>query len=446
MRGASAHERWAVQHASSAYGSSSSTRRDPSVAPTVRPWSRQVQDLMRSSGHKFRGELLYGVHPVLCALQASRRPEFFHLYLQDNKAARLAGRLQGQPPSDLRAQNEIVALAKKKDIPISYLSKHDLHLLSEQRPHNGFALDTAPLQPPIVFSAYDLQAHMTRWEAEAAAVESDPQLARSLGYTPPRGAGQVWVLLDEIMDPQNLGAMLRSCLYLSVSGVLLCGKNSAALGATTSKASSGAQEFLPILLADSTPRLVHKMDRQQWNVVGLTLSEHAVDMRQLVQCIGRASAGNAAESGAPVKHTLLVVGNEGRGLRPVVANACDMLAKIEGAPSGGSGAALLQPFSSSEPPDTHAEESSSSSSSRPASLAADNFANEDELARSNELAREADRVNAEEEAEAAQFVSKLQRPTPSTPRGPVARKFVDSLNVSNALAVALYELSRHTSA
>ena len=47
------------------------------------------------------------------------------------------------------------------------------------------------------------------------------------------------VALDEVTDPQNLGAILRTCHFLGVSEVVLCAKNSAPLGPTVSKASAG---------------------------------------------------------------------------------------------------------------------------------------------------------------------------------------------------------------
>jgi tRNA G18 (ribose-2'-O)-methylase SpoU len=447
-------------------GGSSSAARDPTAAPTTRPWSRQVQDLMKSRGATFHGELLYGVHPVLCALQADRRPNFHHLYLQDNKAARLSGRLSGQPPTDLAAQEAIVSLARAKGIGISYLSKHDLHLLSDGRPHNGFALDVDPIRLPVVHAAHDL-------EREFEALRQKKQQQHEQEATEKR---QVWVLLDEVMDPQNLGAMLRSCLYFSVDGVLLCARNSAPLSATTSKASSGAQEFLPLYEASATPRLLHKLDRAKWNVVGLSLAPESIDMRDLAKTIAKNNANNAADaahsaqpssvpaevaqdgavesvaesaeahsteaSSSPTissyrgpKHVLFVVGNEGRGLRPVVARACDVLVKIVG--HGGSAT------------------SSSSSSNTMAEI-------EDDTQRANAdaLAAAAERVNAEDEADEAandhvhaphssfsnqpKFGRANERGAAST-RVLAAgdpRAMVDSLNVSNALAVALYELSR----
>lgn len=55
----------------------------------------------------------------------------------------------------------------------------------------------------------------------------------------------VWIALDEVVDPQNLGAILRTSLFMGVDGVVVCHKNSAPLSAVVAKASAGALEERP---------------------------------------------------------------------------------------------------------------------------------------------------------------------------------------------------------
>jgi len=57
---------------------------------------------------------------------------------------------------------------------------------------------------------------------------------------------QHWLALDEVWDPQNFGALLRSAYFLGMKGVVVCAKNSAALSPTVSKASAGALEMMPV--------------------------------------------------------------------------------------------------------------------------------------------------------------------------------------------------------
>ena len=59
----------------------------------------------------------------------------------------------------------------------------------------------------------------------------------------------VWLVLDEVKDPQNFGALLRSALFLGCGGVVACAKNSAALSPAVSKASAGAMELMTVRAA-----------------------------------------------------------------------------------------------------------------------------------------------------------------------------------------------------
>jgi hypothetical protein len=56
----------------------------------------------------------------------------------------------------------------------------------------------------------------------------------------------VWLVLDEVKDPQNFGALLRSALFLGCGGVVACAKNSASLSPAVSKSSAGALELMPV--------------------------------------------------------------------------------------------------------------------------------------------------------------------------------------------------------
>ena len=69
----------------------------------------------------------------------------------------------------------------------------------------------------------------------------EPAPVAGPGRRPP-----VWLVLDEVKDPQNFGALLRSALFLGCGGVIACAKNSAALSPAVSKASAGALELMPV--------------------------------------------------------------------------------------------------------------------------------------------------------------------------------------------------------
>lgn len=128
----------------------------------------------------------------------------------------------------------------------------------------------------------------------------------------------LFVALDEIEDPHNLGAILRSAVAAGAAGAILPERRSAPLNATAVKASAGNALKIPVArvtnLADT---LLATKERGYW-VVGLE---------------GDAPTGSKAQRTTVwdwdwARPTILVVGNEGRGLRPRVLEACDALASI----------------------------------------------------------------------------------------------------------------------
>lgn len=78
----------------------------------------------------------------------------------------------------------------------------------------------------------------------------------------------VWIALDEVVDPQNLGAILRTSLFMGVDGVVVCHKNSAPLSAVVAKASAGALEERPTYGVSSLVNFI----KVRQNVTGGTIS------------------------------------------------------------------------------------------------------------------------------------------------------------------------------
>jgi 23S rRNA (guanosine2251-2'-O)-methyltransferase len=125
------------------------------------------------------------------------------------------------------------------------------------------------------------------------------------------GADGPVVALDQVQDPQNLGAICRSAECAGAAGVVVPERRAAEVTAAVCKASAGAVEHLPVAqvrnLADF---LVAAKESGRW-------------------CYG-------AQAGAPVAYdgvdfrgkVVLVLGSEGRGLRPRVAASCDQLVAI----------------------------------------------------------------------------------------------------------------------
>jgi 23S rRNA (guanosine2251-2'-O)-methyltransferase len=123
--------------------------------------------------------------------------------------------------------------------------------------------------------------------------------------------GTVLVALDQVQDPRNLGAVCRSAEAAGVFGVAIPERRSAAVTPAACKASAGAVEHLRIARVRNLADWIGKAREAGWWAWG-------------------------GESGAPTVHTdvdltgsvLLVLGGEGKGLRPRVADSCDGLLSI----------------------------------------------------------------------------------------------------------------------
>lgn len=123
---------------------------------------------------------------------------------------------------------------------------------------------------------------------------------------------------------QNFGAALRSAFFLGASGVLTCRRNSSPLSAVVSKASAGAMELAPVHSCRSLPQTLEDARSKGWLILGAAAEEGAVACSEFVL----------------EKPTVLVLGNEGYGLRTTVKRQCDTLLRIEG--GEGSGMAARQ--------------------------------------------------------------------------------------------------------
>ncbi len=123
----------------------------------------------------------------------------------------------------------------------------------------------------------------------------------------------IWALaLDQVTDPRNLGAILRSAHFFGASCVILPRDHSASLTGVVAKASAGALFSLPLVWVSNLAREMERLERLDFWRVGLDASSE----RTLTQAL-------------PEKRsTLLVLGSEGRGLRDLTAKRCDELAKL----------------------------------------------------------------------------------------------------------------------
>ena len=179
---------------------------------------------------------------------------------------------------------KIFALAKAAGVVVEFVKRDNLDKLCGGR-HQGVAAQAAA--------------------ANYSTVEEILSLAES------RNTAPFVILLDEIEDPQNFGALLRTAEAVGVHGVIIPKRRSVRLNATVFKTSAGAAEFVKVAQITNVAQTLKHLRGHGLKIVGSDVSA-TVDFRR------------ADLTGGIV----LVIGNEGRGMRRLTRENCDVLIKI----------------------------------------------------------------------------------------------------------------------
>lgn len=121
----------------------------------------------------------------------------------------------------------------------------------------------------------------------------------------------LWLALDGLQDPHNVGAIFRTAAFFGIQGVLLTQERSASLTSIVYDVASGGIEYTPFTLQTNLQRAFEIAKDQGLWILGAT--EHAHDSVQSIQ---------------PDRPWLLVLGNEEKGMRRLTEESCDLLCKI----------------------------------------------------------------------------------------------------------------------
>lgn len=174
--------------------------------------------------------------------------------------------------------------AKKRNTPVKYVTKERLDQLSETGKHQGVIAYAA---------AY-----------EYAEVEDLLAAARQKGEDP------FLILLDNIEDPHNLGAIIRTANLAGAHGVIIPKRRAAGLTAVVAKTSAGALSYTPVAkVTNLTATIKELKERGIWFVCADMDGEQMYDL-DLTGPIG------------------LVIGSEGEGVSRLVQKECDFVASI----------------------------------------------------------------------------------------------------------------------
>ena len=127
----------------------------------------------------------------------------------------------------------------------------------------------------------------------------------------------VWLALDSLQDPQNLGAIFRSASFFGVKGILMTTERSAPMSSVAYDISCGGVEAVPFVQVINLQRAFEKAKDVGLWILGT--SEHAKDSLKKMDLD---------------RPWLLVVGNEEKGIRRLTEESCDMMCTIPGVGSG----------------------------------------------------------------------------------------------------------------
>ena len=140
-------------------------------------------------------------------------------------------------------------------------------------------------------------------------LEADPLPSPPIEQIEPQG---VVLVLDQITDPHNVGAIFRSAAAFAASAIVTTARHSPEVTGVLAKSASGALEHVPLITVQNLARGLAALKERGFFVVGLD------------------SSGDSDLAGLPLRQPLaLVLGAEGRGLRQLTKETCDHVARLE---------------------------------------------------------------------------------------------------------------------
>ncbi|WEV67530.1 23S rRNA (guanosine(2251)-2'-O)-methyltransferase RlmB [Bifidobacterium sp. ESL0769] len=195
---------------------------------------------------------------------------------------------------------EIVKLAGMQGLNLLEADRLEMDRIAHSRNHQGIILKVQPYQYHTLAELAD------RADKKSHAMEeADSQSARI-------NARPLFIALDGVTDPQNLGAVIRSAAAFGANGVILPERRSASVNAAAWKVSAGAAAHLPVARVVNLTKAIEALKERGYYVVGLDGGGDAI----------------VGESGFETDPLVVVLGSEGKGLSRLVREACDSIAGI----------------------------------------------------------------------------------------------------------------------
>ena len=229
------------------------------------------------------GHLLYGYHAVMAALKNPQR-KAFHLFLSPQAANQLDE--SGQIGASISANLPRTILDRRQLNQMLSRNSSAHNPQADAAVHQGFILHCAPLEI----------TYLEEWILHHQGQQGPARL----------------LILDQVTDPRNIGAIMRSALALGASAILMTDRHAPEESGALAKTAAGALEKLATIRVNNLARALEALSNAGFVLVGL---EAGGDM--------------GLETFATEQRLGLVLGSEGAGMRRLTREGCDHLAAIE---------------------------------------------------------------------------------------------------------------------
>lgn len=214
---------------------------------------------------------------------------------------------------ELRNPHSILAALEVRPRAVKLIRLHSDH---PGEPWDQVADTARSHQIPVRIGSPERRGHgpsrdTERTGAGSATVEPPSPIPLDVLLTNTEGQHDIWMALDQIQDPQNLGALFRLAGFFGVRGIVLTKDRSASVNATVCDVATGGAEHVPFSVVANLAQAMDKARQERIWVLG--------------------TCERAADSVFSIKrdrHWMLVLGNEGSGLRRLTRERCDQLVSL----------------------------------------------------------------------------------------------------------------------
>eukprot|EP00831_Metopus_contortus_P001625 TRINITY_DN10582_c0_g1_i1.p1 TRINITY_DN10582_c0_g1~~TRINITY_DN10582_c0_g1_i1.p1 ORF type:complete len:309 (-),score=53.88 TRINITY_DN10582_c0_g1_i1:169-1041(-) len=219
-------------------------------------------------------EYLYGINSVSAALLGGKR--------KASKICFPSGTIQPKNLERNPKMKWLMEIVKEKKIHEKTMTKNEMHKFTQGKAHQNVLLRCTKLNIPTFSEFGEFEKYLTK------------------------PTKNVFLILNEIQDPHNLGVLIRTAYFLGADGCLITTPGSSRVNPTVSKVSAGATEFLPLYKIQGIAPFLRSSSNQNWKLIGTTCDSSGVALENIKV--------------DQEDNIFLIFGNEGEGLEDSILN------------------------------------------------------------------------------------------------------------------------------